>query len=243
MIKLNSRYLALIIVTLFILGIGGTMLFNVWQTESGKTPRVFEKGEFAGQFDPGDIRGSYSFADIEKAFSIPPADLARAFGIPNTPQTAEFLCKELEDMYGIVGDEKEIGTDSVRLFVAAYLGIPYTPESSTVLPSPAFSVLKEKANLSPDMWEALKALRVSVAPSNAGASSLPVNTEEDRTIKGKTTFADLNAWGLSAAEIEDVLGLPPGPPGITVRDYLNERNIEFSTVKETLQDLVDKHGK
>lgn len=239
MVKLKSKSLALLVIGVFVLGIGGSMVFNIWKTESGKIPKFITGGEFAGQYDPGDIRGSYSFSDIESAFGIPAADLARAFGIRDAQQPGEILCKDLEELYGSVGDDREIGTDSVRLFVASYLGIPYTPEDSTVLPSFVFPVLKEQGALEEAQWESLQDLRVSVTPGVPDISHPEEDVAEDRSIKGKTTFGDLKDWGLSAGEIETILGFPPGLAGVTVRDYLSERNVEFSTVKTALQELVD----
>ena len=55
MAKIRSNILAILIITVFVLGIDGTMALNIWQTESKKIPKLITKGEFAGQYDPGDI--------------------------------------------------------------------------------------------------------------------------------------------------------------------------------------------
>jgi hypothetical protein len=157
---LRSKHIAPIVLAAFLIGIGGTIIFNLWQTTSSKVPATYTSGEFAGEFNPGDIRGSYSFGDIEEAFSVPVAGLAEAFGVEDSENPAALLCKGLEDMYGQV-DNGEIGTDSVRWFVALYTGLPYTPEEDTLLPFPALSVLQER--LGEVELEEIKAKTVSLS--------------------------------------------------------------------------------
>lgn len=255
---LKSKHILPIVLAAFIIGIGGTIAFNLWQTTSSKVPATYTAGEFAGEYNPGDIRGSYSFKDIEEAFSVPVAGLAEAFGVEDSEDPAAFLCKGLEDIYGQVGDG-EIGTDSVRWFVALYTGLPYTPEEDTLLPSTALPVLQGRlseadlaaveartvslaaAAVTPENEETAKEEAVS-APETAAAVEEPdTHTESEAgEIKGKTTFGELQSWGLGKEEIEEVLGLPVGKAGITVRDYCTENGIEFSSVKEALQAAVDR---
>ena len=63
---------------------------------------------------------------------------------------------------------------------------------------------------------------------------------EDTAIKGKTTFRELISWGLTQEEIEEIIGVPMGPPTQTVRDYFMEQGLEFSTAKEKLQQRIDE---
>ena len=142
--KIRSIQLAPVILILFIAGIGLTMAFNLWKTESSKQPAKYLSGEFAGEYNPGDIRGSYSFDDISDAFDIPVATLAKAFGVEDRKNPGDFQAKELEEMYGPQTDGGEVGTDAVRLFTAIYSGRPYTPEETTRLPNPAVALLKDK---------------------------------------------------------------------------------------------------
>ena len=244
---LRSRNIAPIVLAVFIIGIGGTIIFDLWQTTSNKIPATYTSGEFAGQYNPADIRGSYSFGDIEEAFAVPAAALATAFGVEDSENPAAFRCKELEDRYGELKNG-EIGTDSVRWFVALYTGLPYTPEEDTLLPSPAVSVLK--GTMSEAEIEEVKVKTVGIsgpaaaaAPDGtaAAAEQAEAHTESEvGQVKGKTTFGELESWGVSKEEIEKVLGLPVGKAGITVRDYCIENGIEFSTVKGALQAAVDR---
>jgi hypothetical protein len=255
---LRSKHIVPIVLVVFILGIGGTIVFNLWQTTSSKIPAAYTSGEFAGQYNPGDIRGSYSFGDIEKAFEVPAQALAEAFGVQDSDNPAAFLCKELEDLYAGVEDG-EVGTDSVRWFVALYTGLPYTPEEDSLLPSPAARVLKDRigeteleqvkaktvslSNLE-DAASAEETAAVKSGTAEAGATEAGAAEEHSEVeigqVRGKTTFGELLNWGVSKEEIEQALGLPIGKAGISVRDYCIQNDIEFSIVKGALQSAADR---
>ena len=110
---LRSKHIVPIVLAVFILGIGGTMGLNLWQTTSAKIPATYTSGEFAGQYNPGDIRGSYSFGDIEQAYEVPAEALATAFDIGDFENPAVFRCKELEDLYAGL-ENGEIGWGSTQ---------------------------------------------------------------------------------------------------------------------------------
>jgi hypothetical protein len=238
--KLKSKSIAPIVLAAFVVGIGGTMAFNLWRTESSKVPATYASGEFAGQYDPGDIRGSYSFTDIEKAFDVPVADLARAFGVDSASGPTVFQCKELEDMYAGV-EQGEIGTDSVRWFVALYNGLPFTPEDDTLLPNPAVSLLKNEGRLSDEQLAAVREKAISLeglaAAVAEGARDDEQETEE-RQVRGMTTFQELLSWGVSREEFEELTGLPMGSTNMAMRDYFADQGVEFSSFKDKIQELV-----
>lgn len=240
---LRSKHIAPIVLVVFIIGIGGTIFLGLWQTTSSKVPATYTEGEFAGEYNPADIRGSYSFGDIEEAFGVPVAALAEAFAVEDTDNPAEFLCKSLEDLYGAT-ENGEVGTDSVRWFVALYAGVPYSPEEDTLLPSPSISVLQDR--LTEEQLETVRAMTVnltglseSVPADSQTAEQTDTHTESEAgEVKGKTTFGELLSWGVTKETIEEIMGLPIGKAGVTVRDYCIENNIEFSTVKDALQEAA-----
>jgi hypothetical protein len=265
-ISFKPKHLAVIIPLVFAAGIGLTMAFNLWKTESGKVPAAYTSGEFAGTANPADIRGSYTFEDIAEAFPVPLEDLARAFGV--TENAAVFQVKSLEGAFEGLPDGMEIGTDSVRLFVARYTGLPFEAAATTALPAAAVAVLNAKGGLSAEQVADLEARAVggelteaavpatttaapvaasaaaepapAAAPAASGSSTADHSaTAEDRTIKGKTTFKELLDWGVDEADIRKVFGGDMGATGVTVRDYCTEKGIEFSTVKTALQELVN----
>ena len=250
---LTSKYLAALVVVILFGGIFFSSAMGWWQTESTKEAAKITSGEFAGQANPADIRGSYTFGDVEKNFGISPAVLAEAFGIKdNNP--AAFAVKGLEEMYA--ASEQEIGTSSVRLFVAFYKGMPYDLSTDIYLPESAATILRTRnlnseqaaylaAHTVPNLdsgaaTSAPQATLAPAAPSTPGAST-PTASSTDRVVKGSTTFGDLLGWGVSQATIEQVLGVAmPAASGTTVKDYCTEKGLSFETIKPALQAEVDK---
>lgn len=245
MMRVKSGAMALIVMIVFVAGIGGTMAFNLWKTETEKEPAKYRTGEFAGKANPADIRGSYSLADIVAAFDVPLADLAKAFGADGEKDPGAFQVKSLEDMFPADAAGRKIETDSVRLFVALYKGLPITSEPTTGLPSAAVEILLAKAPLDAAGIADVKARAVGAAPGAAtgaapgAASATHTESTTDRTIKGSTTFQNLLDWGVARQDVEKVLNMAMGATGQTVRDFCTAKGIEFGTVKTSLQALVD----
>jgi hypothetical protein len=252
--NLTSKPLAAIIFVVLFGGIAFTTAMGWWQTMSTKEAATFTEGEFAGQANPADIRGSYTFGDVEKNFGIPPSVLAQAFNIDsNDPAT--FAVKGLEEMYA--ASEFEIGTASVRLFVAFYNGLPIDLSTDIYLPEEAAGLLKERT-LTPEQLTYLEAHTVpgSAAVTAPEADSAPVTestpaaestpataTGEESTeklVKGKTTFQEILDWGVSQEVIEQIMGKPMPNPLTKVKDFCTEQGLDFETIKPALQAEVDK---
>jgi hypothetical protein len=241
---LTSKPLAALVAVILFGGIFFSSAMGWWQTESTKQAAKITSGEFAGQADPADIRGSYTFGDVEKNFGVAPAVLAEAFGIQDSDPAA-FAVKGLEEMYA--ASEQEVGTASVRLFVAFYKGMPYDLSTDIYLPESAAKILQTRtlsaeqaaylaAHTVPDLGSA--APQATQAPA---AQPTPQATSTDRVVKGSTTFGDLLGWGVPQATIEQVLGAAmPAAPGMKVKDYCTEKGLSFETVKTALQAEVDK---
>lgn len=244
--KIKSTAAAIITIVLILGGVFITKLTGNWITESTKVPRLITAGEFAGFSDPADIRGSYSFQDISDNFSLSAEDLAQAFALDTSVKNAgEYLAKDLEGIYGeLLDGDGEVGTDSLRWFVALYLGYPYTPEETTLLPSPALAFLREKGLIDDDTFQSLKSAAITPSASvnflESTESEHIESISEDRLIKGKTTFADLYSWDVTKEEIEEIIGSPAGARAVTIRDYCTELGLEFGTIKTELQTLIDE---
>ena len=256
--KLRSPQIALLSLVFVFGGILASMLAGLWQSESSKVPATYTSGEFSGQYNPADIRGSYSFADVASAFGVPADILVKSFGFETYENPEDLQIKLFEDVYGVI-DGKEIGTDSMRLYVALYLARPYTPEEDTGLPLRAVQSLLEAGKIDPESVSEYRqkysvdisvrlgsdaAATVAAAGEAAVGEGVGATTDgaaeaEDTTIKGKTTFRDLINWGLSQAEIEEVIGMPLGPPTQALRDYFIEQEVEFSEYKDELQSRID----
>lgn len=251
--KLTSKPLAVILLVILFGSIGITSALGWWATESTKQAAVFTEGEFAGLPNPADIRGSYTFGDIEKNFGVPAADLAAAFGIPADQDAAAFTVKSLEGYYPALPEGVEIGTNSVRLFTALYTGLPFDLTDSIFLPLQAANLLKAKANLSADQITYLdehsvilpEATATPVTEATPAVETTPgaettLAAELDRTVKGKTTFAEILGWGLPQATIEQIIGAPLPNQLIKVKDYCSEAGLSFETIKTQLQAEIDK---
>jgi hypothetical protein len=239
---LNSKSLAVIILLTIFGGIVFSSVMGWWVTESTKVPVTFTEGEFAGQANPADIRGSYTFGDIANSFDVSPEILAQAFGVTGDDPAA-FAVKELEAIY--LDSGYEIGTISVRLFVAWYTGIPFdTTGQEIYLPRSATELLLAKGNLSPDQVAYIEAHTVEVEmPSQDITSATPVASSTPSTetsVKGKTTFGELLAWGVPQAVIEQIIGGPLPDPALTLKDFATAKGLDFETLKSALQAEVDK---
>jgi hypothetical protein len=246
--NLTSKTLAMIVLAIMFGGIFFSSAMGWWATESTKVPVTFTEGEFAGQANPVDIRGSYTFGDIAKSFDVTPEVLAQAFGI-SEGDPATFAVKELEAIY--LDSGFEIGTASVRLFVAFYTGLPFdTTGQEIYLPRSATDILLAKGNLTPEQIAYLEKYTVTVGASVPAEAPVveatPVSAEsssttsEEYTIKGKTIFGDLISWGVPKATIEQIIGATMPDPAMKVKDYATANGLDFETLKTTLQTEVDK---
>ncbi len=255
--KLTSKPLAIIIVVLMFGGIFFSKVQGWWETESTKEAAVYTEGEFEGQANPADIRGSYTFGDIENNFKVPSELLVQAFGV-QTDNPATFPVKSLEEMY--ITSPQEVGTASVRLFVAFYLGLPFDLSTDIYLPQSAAEILNARDltlenktyldnHMVPDLNSEILLTTPALQPQledTLSEGEVPVSTEEHEpivevgTIKGKTTFAELLEWGVEADKIEEILGIPlPLSTGMTVKDFCTQNGLSFETIKTDLQNELD----
>jgi len=243
---LTSKPLAIIVIVLMFGGIFFSSAMGWWATESTKEPATFTDGEFTGEANPADIRGSYTFGDIANSFDVTPEVLAQAFGITEGDPTV-FAVKELEVIYADSGFE--IGTASVRLFVAYYAGLPFdTTDLEIYMPQSATDILLAKGNLSPEQIAYLEAYTVTLGESVPAVEpvteSTPVEasstTSEEYMVKGKTVFGDLIAWGVPQETIEGLIGMSMPDPAMSVKDFASANGLDFETLKPALQAEVDK---
>jgi hypothetical protein len=247
---MTSKPLAVIILALIFGGILFSSAMGWWVTESTKVPVTFTEGEFAGLSNPADIRGSYTFGDIASSFDVTPEILAQAFGITEGDPAA-FAVKNLEVIYADSG--VEIGTTSVRLFVAYYSGLPFdTTGQEIYLPQSATDLLLAMGNLTAEQTTYLEQHTVTngasapvtepapVVEATATSAETSSSTSAEFTVKGKTTFGELIAWGVSQEVIEGLIGAPLPDPAMTVKDFASANNLSFETLKPALQAEVDK---
>ena len=161
--KVKSYAVALTVLIVIFGSVAVTSYLGQWKTTTDKVPATYTSGEAAGQYNPADIRGSYTFGQIQDAFGIPVEELGVAFGVKDPSKYATFQVKELETIYAsLAAQNKEVGTDSVRIFVALYKGLPITLTDTTYMPRPAVDILKSKAILSQDQLDYLNSHSVDI---------------------------------------------------------------------------------
>lgn len=236
MISIKSKHLAVVVPLVFAAGIGLTIAFNLWKTESEKVPASYTSGEFAGTANPADIRGSYTFEDIARAFPVPLADLARAFGV--TENAAAFQVKSLEGAFTGLPEGREIGTDSVRLFVARYAGLPFDPIETTALPAAAVAILTARGGLSAELLADLEAR--AVGGTSAAATTQPAETAPAETTTAAVPKAAVSttapAGTTTAAAAEPAATAPSGTGTADHATTTEDRTIKGKT---TFKELLD----
>ena len=258
--KIKNWHMGLVVLIVIFGGIAMTMAFNLWKTEGGgggqgsgdsMVPVTFKVGEFAGEYNPADIRGSYSFGNISELFEIPLAELGTAFGLEAIENLAYFGCGDLEAAYANLEEDVEIGTGSVKVFVALYTGLPYTLADDEYLPQSAVELLKAKATLTEDQIAFLDTHSVDISglqivePSTVTGEDTPTEEHEESTeriVKGNTTFKDVLDWGIPEEEIEAIIGGELPATGMTIRDFAIQEGLDFDHIKAPLQAKVDALG-
>jgi hypothetical protein len=254
--KMNSKILGILILVLIFGGILGSSILGWWQTTGSRVPQKIETGDHAGAYNPADIRGSYSFGDVSNSFDISVETLARAFAVPTEVDPTIFQVKELETIYADLGDDVEVGTDSVRLFVAYYTGLPHVPEETTVLLRPAVNILKNQADLSADQIAYLDAHIIDLTtetemdhvpqgnpqgePKADSDQEEVEHDEAEMKVRGQTSFAELLDWGVPTESIAAIIGGELPNRLMLVRDYCTENGLQFGQIKTELQAEIDK---
>ena len=262
--RITPRWMAVFIVTVLFGGILLSIALGEWTTKSTKEPLTFAEGEFAGEYNPADIRGSYTFGDISELFDIPLEDLAVAFRV-SEPDVAAVSVKTLEEKFVDLG--VDLGTSSVRLFVALYTGLPFDLSGEdTYLLKEATELLKQKVSLSPEQLAYLESHTVdemtglatpaaqvvtqpaevtlegtpALAPTGGSGTPDPEHTPEANKVGGKTTFQNLLDWGVKQEDIEKAIGQPLPSVNLLIKDWATAQGLTFSTLKDQLQALVDE---
>lgn len=228
----STLKMAITIVVILIAGIGIGKLTNTFITESTKIPRKITTGEFTGEYDPADIRGSFTFSDISNSFDIPVDILAEAFDVAKA-QKEDFQVKSLEEIYD------DIGTSSVRQFVALYKGLPYADESDR-LPESALDILLENNKITKEQYDAF-AYGNFEHSSDDENESLALPQEEEGThsrINSSTTIAQAIELGLSLENLEAVLDTKITNHDNIIKDVAKDNGLRFALIKDELNELI-----
>lgn len=229
---ISSKRVGITAVLFFIIGVGGSMALDLWKTESTKVPIKYKTGEFEGEYHPGDIRGSYTFGDVSNIFDIPMEEIIMAFSLEELSNPSGQRVSIFEELFTFP-EGIEVGTDSIRVFVALYKGLPYTPEEGTKLFETAKLILQDR--VTEDMF---------IPVPDTINRDVTFDSAHDEVaefeFKGKTTFADLLDQGITEEEIISVIGSDSFRKSETVKDYVMDSGMSFSTVKSELQKFLEE---
>jgi hypothetical protein len=155
--KLKPQYALLITLIIIIAGVVFSSAAGLFDTKSSKEPEKMSEAGYEDSYDPGDIRGSYTFTEISSLYGIPLEDLMTAFILDKG---------DVNEKIGELGakfesSEAEIGTASVRLFVAYYLDVPYDLTEEVFLPASAVELLISRGSLDSEQTAFLESHSVS----------------------------------------------------------------------------------
>ena len=220
---MKSKIVFIVVLLVTFGGIFVADLMGYWQTTSTKQPSLIKEGALAGLANPEDIRGSYSFGDIERAFGIKAADLAKAFNLQTSNPDA-LKAKDVDTAYAHLGDDVELGTGAVKMFVALYNGIPVSEVEN--LPNTAVALLKEHGKWTDEMAALLEGFIIDVGENTPPVLPSSSETEHETSsvaeVAGKTTVNDVIGYGLTQAEVEAIMEIKIPNPNMTIRDLCDQ---------------------
>jgi len=224
---------------------GGILLgkaLGFWQTEGDKTPRKIENGEFKGEYDPWDIRGSYTFGNVEDAFDIDSEILAKAFGVKDE-NPYDFQIKNLEAMYEDSGFPVEIGTGSVRYFVALYNSLPI--EGSEGITKQAVNILYEDNKITFEYYQSLLLEAIDLSgsyqkPAASTGDETPTEEEHDSatSVTGSTTVKQALDMGIPEDILKEYVGNTNNKEAL-IKDLVKSMGLSFGEVRTTLNEYID----
>jgi hypothetical protein len=244
---INTKTIAIALSLIFLAGIPLADALGFWETESRKIPAKYESGEFAGISNPADIRGSYSFNDISNAFPISVEILADAYGVATSVKNInDFQLKQLEEIYPDLGDDVEIGTGSVKYFVALYVGLPYDEEGDG-LPLRAVEILYDEGKIDEVKRDELMKIAINLdlyknyiqAEESSSNNIVSEESHEKVLINANTLINDLYSNGITDKEMIEVLGEIPPNKNTKLRDYCTEKGLSFSDVKSKFTGIIE----
>jgi len=266
--EIRSKTLGIVIAIVIFGGILGTSAMGLWKTKSVRNPNSIQRnasiGEAVGSNAgteaslPADIRGNQRFGEISEMFNIPLEILSHAFALPPGIDPANFNNQDFESIYPEFEGAQEIGNGSVKWFVALYTGLPFEledEEEATYLLRPAVEILKSHSDLNSEQIDYLDSHVIEIefeipifpSPEYELQSSDDVDIDGEETehkqdemvVVGKTTFAYLLDWGISAEDIEKIIGGEIPNRLMLVYDYCAENGLPFGQIKAELQVEVD----
>ncbi len=215
--KIKPIIFAGLVIVVFFGSILAFQTAGIWSI-SGKVTSTGEQVQPLAE-DVNSIKGWMTIGQITSAFSVSTAELSAEFGLPADidPDT------KISDL--------ETDTFSVTA-LRTWL------QNRTSAPAPTGAVAPA-AQFQPALQPTAPIATAAAHPQSTQV--LPTQPAPPaRTITGKTTFQELLDWGLPKDTIREILGGEMPDPSITIKDYVTSQGMEFSTLKQLLQDELDR---
>lgn len=185
--RIGIKQLAVAVILFMLVGIYSASWMGLWSTTNSKTPAKYEAGsEAAGQYRPDDIRGSHTFGEVAELYGVDVEVLRKAFEIPSDVDMKVYQLKNLETVYA--DSPIEIGTGSVRTFVALYQDLPYELTEEALPLGAAMMLLEHDNGLSDEEKVYLEAI-VGGPAQAAPTQPDPAQPTTEQSVPAQTTQA------------------------------------------------------
>jgi hypothetical protein len=179
---------------------------------------------------------------IQKAFDIEPHIIAQAFGI-ECDNVSSVQDKTLESLYEERNFPIEIGTKSIRLFVALYKGLPI--EDDAGITKQALDILMENSKIPKEQYDSLMETAIDLydEPANNNETKKPKTIEKEHRssseITGSTTIEQALTIGIDKDFLEKQIGdISKKDKTETIRDIAKSQGLSFGQIKTILNDSL-----
>ncbi len=189
-------------------------------------------------FDVANTRGSFTLVEVEQFYKVTPEVIIEAFSLSRDTNPSTFQLRDLKEIYAPVeidGQMYEVETDTVKVFVSLYSGIPYVSDETFYLPEKAVRLLISENRLTPEeesYWEAHTFNLESLAQDELAI----VQESGAVSFTGNTTIAALFSMGLNEETFKEITGFEvPEDTTITIRNFVFTHDLGFDDVSEELE--------
>ncbi len=255
--RINHIHILIILIIIIGGGVLGTSQVGLFDSSRSVQPGKLD--DSADVYSIADIRGSFTITEIEQYYQVPPAAIIEAFSLDKDTSPAKFQLKDLKEIYQpveIEGEMYEVETDTVKVFVSLYSGIPYVSEETNHLPGQAVEYLINEDKLTEEEQDFWTNHTFDLAPIKQEVTDEPVEEEansdyqelepqkeeisdEPVTIVGKTTIAEILSMGIDVTTFQEITGLEvPEDKNINIRDYAASFGIDFGEIRGKLESFL-----
>jgi len=199
--------------------------------------RKYASGDFEGEYDPEGIRGSFTFGDVEEIFNIDATILASAFGIEDT-NPSDFIISDFEALYEKYDFLIEIGTGSVKYFVALYNNFPIGETEG--LTTYAVDILKDHGKISESLYQDLMLAAIDLESGYivyAGAVTEEEHEAENK-VTGETTISQALSMGVPEEALKQYFNDISDGDAL-IQNMAKSENLPFGDITLALNEYIE----